>query len=112
MCYQQHVTQMGVAKEAAKICKDAMKFLHTLLQELTTDEAKKCAHSADRALRGNNTTVARKLLKFKEERELQGDSLFGVDTDINMWMEAAFSSIAVKATAKYGDPVIALCEEK
>ena len=112
MCYQQHVTQMGVAKDAVKICKNAMKFLHTLLSELTTDEAKKCAHSADRALRGNNTTVARKLLKFKEEREFQGDSLFGVDTDINMWMEAAFSSIAVKATAKYGDPVIALCEEK
>lgn len=111
-CYQQHVTQMSVAKEAAKICKDAMKFLHEIQSELTTDEAKKCAHSADRALRGNNITVARKLLKFKEERELQGDSLFGVDTDIDMWMESAFSSIAEKATAKYGEPVIALCEEK
>ena len=103
---------MSVAKEAAKICKDAMKFLHEIQSELTTDEAKKCAHSADRALRGNNITVARKLLKFKEERELQGDSLFGVDTDIDMWMESAFSSIAEKATAKYGEPVIALCEEK
>lgn len=112
LCYQQHVTQMGIAKEAIKVCKEAMKFLHSLQSELTTEEAKKCAHSADRALRGNNIAVARKLLKFKEERELQGDSLFGVDSDINMWMEYAFSSIAEKATAKYGEPVIALCEEK
>lgn len=112
LCYQQHVTQMSIAKDAAKVCRDAMSYLHQLKRELTSKEAVKCAHTADRALRGNNTTVARKLLKFKDERELMGDSLFGVDTDINMWMEYTFSSIAEKAVAKYGEPVIALCEEK
>ena len=112
MCYQQHVTQMGNAKEARKACTDAARYLHLIRAEITTPEALRCWDSANRALRNNNMTVAKKILKFKEERELQGDSLFGVDVDINMWVESAFSSIAEKAVAKYGEPVIALCEEK
>ncbi len=112
LCYQQHVTQMGIAKDATKVCKDAMAYLHQLQRELTSEEAINCAHAADRALRGNHTIVAKILLKFKEERELKGDSLFGVDMDLDMWMQQTFSSIAEKATAKYGEPVIALCEEK
>ena len=52
------------------------------------------------------------LLKFKEEREANGGSLFGVDYDIDSWLAAAFSTIAEKARIKYGDPVIAICEKE
>lgn len=109
-CYQQHVTHMATAKDASGTIKAANKFLHQIQNELN-EEAMKVWTAATRALRNNNITVARKLLKFKEEREQQGDSLFSVNFDINMWMTSAFSTIAEKAKVKYGDPVIAICEQ-
>ena len=112
LCYQQYVTQMDTAKDAKKECKDALSYLHQLKRELTSKEAVNCVHAVDRALRGGNLIVARKLLKFKKERELKGDSIFGVDMDLDLWMQQTFSSIAEKATAKYGEPEIAICEEK
>ena len=111
-CYQMHVTQMATARDASGTIRAANQFLHSLEPELTTPEAKKAWKAANRALRNNNTTVARRLLKFKEEREQQGDSLFGVNTDVSLWITSAFSVIAEKATVRYGDPVFALCEEK
>lgn len=109
-CYQQHVTHMVTAKDASGTIKAANIFLHQIQGELNED-AMKAWTAANRALRNNNTTVARKLLQFKEERERQGDSLFGVNFDINMWMTSAFSTIAEKAKIKYGEPVIAICEQ-
>ena len=111
-CYQQHVTQMANAKDSSGVVRVANKFLHDLEKELTSEEAKKAWTAANRALRGNNTTVARKLLKFKEEHETNGGSLFGVDYDIDSWLASAFSTIAEKAKIKYGDPVIAICEKE
>lgn len=111
-CYQQHVTQMANAKDSSGVVRAANKFLHDLENELTSEEARNAWTAANRALRGNNTTVARKLLKFKEEREANGGSLFGVDYDIDSWLAAAFSTIAEKARIKYGDPVIAICEKE
>lgn len=111
-CYQMHVTQMATARDASNTIRIANQFLHELEKELTTLEAKKAWKAADRALRSNNITVARRLLKFKEEREQQGESLFGVNTDASLWITSVFSTIAEKATVRYGDPVFALCEEK
>lgn len=112
MCYQQHVTQMSSSKDAKKICIDASNYLHKIRKDVTSKSALDCWDSANKALRNNNITVAKRILKYKEERELNGISLFGADMDINLWLESAFSSIAEKAAAKYGEPVIALCEEK
>ena len=112
MCYQQHVTQMSNSKDAKRNCTEAAKYLHEIRSEITSEEALKCWDSANKALRGNNITVAKKILKYKEEREQKGVSLFGADWDINVWLESAFSTIAEKAKVKYGEPVIALCEEK
>ena len=111
-CYQMHVTQMTTARDASGTIRSANQFLHSLEPELTTAEAKKAWKAADRALRKNNTTVARRLLKYKEEREQQGDSLFGVNTDASLWITSAFSTIAKTANERYGDPVFALCENK
>lgn len=111
-CYQQHVTSMARAEDASSTIREANKFLHEIKKELKTKDAMHAWTDADRALRNNNTTVARKLLKYKEERDSQGDSLFGVDNDINQWITEAFSSIADRARVRYGDPVIAICEYK
>lgn len=111
-CYNGHVTQMANARDASGTIREAMRFLQSIRKELSTNEAIKAWTAADRTLRNNNTTVARKLIKYRDERALQGDSLFGVDSDINMWMTGTFSTIAEKARIKYGEPVIALCEEK
>lgn len=112
MCYEQHVTQMANARDSSGVIRAANKFLHSLEQELASETAKKAWTAANRALRGNNMTVARKLLKFKEERDTKGDTLFGVDFDIDSWITSAFSTIAEKARVKYGDPVIAICEKE
>lgn len=111
-CYQMHVTQMATARDSSGTIRAANLFLHSLESELTTPEAKKAWKAANRALRNNNTTVARRLLKYKEERDQQGDSLFGVNEDVSIWITSVFSTIAEKATVRYGDPVFALCEEK
>ena len=107
-----HVTQMATARDSSGTIRAANLFLHSLESELTTPEAKKAWKAANRALRNNNTTVARRLLKYKEERDQQGDSLFGVNEDVSIWITSVFSTIAEKATVRYGDPVFALCEEK
>lgn len=111
-CYQQHVTQMANARDSSRLVRAADKFLHDLRNELRSEDAIEAWTAADRALRVNNTTVARKLLKFKEERETNGDSLFGVDYNIDSWLAAAFSTIAERAQIRYGDPVIAICEKE
>ena len=93
-CYQMHVTQMATARDSSGTIRAANLFLHSLESELTTPEAKKAWKAANRALRNNNTTVA------------------GVNEDVSIWITSAFSTIAEKATVRYGDPVFALCEEK
>lgn len=111
-CYQQHITVMANARDVSKTIKDAMTFLHNIQHEISSEEAMRSWSAANVALRANNTTVANKLLKYKEDREKNGETLFSVDNDINAWITSAFSIIAQKANVRYGEPVLAICEEK
>ena len=111
-CYNSHVTQMINSRDARYVIIEANTFLHdVILPNIKTEEGQRAYGAANIALRRNNISVARKLIKYKQELEQKGVSLFGLESDIDMWVSSAFSSIAEKAQQKYGNPEIALFEE-
>ena len=111
-CYNQHVTTMLNAKDSSADQKKALEFLRSIKNEITTDEAKAAWLSADAAVRRKHTTVIRTILKFKAVRDANGDSLFGVDFDINDWVKSSFSKIAEQAQKRHGQPHIVIYEQK
>lgn len=111
-CYNQHVTKMLNARDSSADQRKALEFLRSIKSEITTPEAQAAWTSADAAVRKKHTTVIRTILKFKATRDAYGDSLFGVDFDINDWVKASFSKIAQQATKRHGEPHIVLYEEK
>ncbi len=111
-CYNSHVTQMINSRDARYVIIEANTFLHdVILPNIKTEDGQRAYGAANIALRRNNISVARKLIKYKQELEQKGVSLFGLESDIDMWVSSAFSSIAEKAQQKYGNPEIALFEE-
>lgn len=111
-CYNQHVTKMLNARDVNANQRKALEFWHSIKDEITSDEAKNAWLAAETAIRKKHTTVIRIILKFKENHEASGDSLFGSDFDINSWVQASFSKIAAQAEIKHGKPSIVIYEEK
>ncbi|MDN4753193.1 helicase-related protein [Porphyromonadaceae bacterium W3.11] len=108
--YHQHITRMKKAKESNKTIKEAMVILKKKIEPfLHSNDAKQISKKVDNALRQNNITVANKLIKFDKEYKY---SLFGVDYDFEAWMSDTFGKIAKQSKAKYGQPYIALYENK
>jgi hypothetical protein len=100
------------SRDARYVIIEANTFLHdVILPNIKTEDGQRAYGAANIALRRNNISVARKLIKYKQELEQKGVSLFGLESDIDMWVSSAFSSIAEKAQQKYGNPEIALFEE-
>lgn len=111
-CYNQHVTKMLNSRDSSADQRKALEFWHSIKNEITTEEAQNAWLSAEAAVRKKHTTVIRVILKFKATYDANGYSLFGADFDINDWVRASFSKIAVQAEKKYGQPNIVIYEEK
>ena len=111
-CYNQHVTRMLNARDISANQRKALEFLHSIRGHITSQEAKSAWLSAEDAVRKKHTTVIHTILKFKSERDMYGDSLFGTDFDISDWVKETFSRIATQAEQRFGKPNIVIYEEK
>lgn len=108
--YNTHVNQMRTARDSKGIIKKAMKFLNDEIKPKISFEAMAEYNRAFNALRNGSYAIAEFILKFENEFNSSGATLFGTDYDLSSWVTTAFAHIADRAQQKFGEPHIALIE--
>lgn len=110
--YNVHVNQMRRAKETKGEIKKAITFLHDLVRPRLTSEGMPSYNKALDALRNASPGVARKILQFQKEYNQFGESLFGMNFDLDIWLNSTFGYLEEQANYQFGTPKIALIESK
>lgn len=110
--YHAHVNQMRRAKETQGEIKKAMSFLHDEIRPKLTSEGMASYQKAFNTLRNGSPGIARRILRFAKEYEQHGESLFGMNFDLDIWVNSAFGYLKEQANNSFGQPTISLIESK
>ena len=70
-------------------------------------ETKKILRDVDKAIRHGNRFIISTLIEYGKQMDTNQLNLFGVDFDINMWIQSTFSFVAKQAIKKRGEASVA-----
>ncbi len=108
--FSKHVTHSIHAKDINEKQKTALAAIVKIRSLLTDDSALISLKAAERAVKDKNIDVIKAVLKWNDEYESSGISVFGINADVNEWVKNAFKTITEKAVLKKGEPYVALYE--
>ena len=105
-----HVTHSIHAKDINDKQKNALAAIAKIRLMLTDDAAFASLKAAERAVKDKNVDVIKAVLKWEEDYDRSGASMFGLNSDVNDWVKTAFKTVTEKAKLKKGEAYIALYE--
>ena len=105
-----HVTHSIHAKDINDNQKKALATITIIRSMLKDNTAFASLKAAEKAIRDKNVDVIKAILKWKEDYDRSGASIFGLNSDVNDWVKNAFKTITEKAKLKKGEAYIALYE--
>lgn len=112
-CYAQHVVYYLSAKDANKRMKEASHVIEEIKGKTeVSKESKLLLNIVRKAVENNDSFIIKILLKYKEEADKGSQTLFGIEYDINAWIETTFKHLLEKAKQKRGDTTLAFYEIK
>ena len=108
-CYNTQVSCSLLARDADKRLKKALEVLDTIKHiEGISLESNRIINAASTAIRHKNSAIVKALIEFDRNYQREQHTLFGIDFDINSWLQGAFAQIADLNVCQYGEPTIAL----
>ena len=106
--YQSHVVNGIKANDINKRGVTALKIVNSLMKHQDVKpETKKILRDVDKAVRHGNRFIISTLIEYGKQMESQQPTLFGIDFDINMWIQSTFAYVAGQATKKRGESFVA-----
>lgn len=108
--FSAHITHSIHAKDINDKQKNALAAIVNLRSMLKDDAAFESLKAAEKAVKSKNIDVMNAVLKWKENYDRSGASVFGLDSDANEWVKNAFKTVTEKAKLKKGEAYIALYE--
>lgn len=108
--FSRHITHSIHARDIKTNQVKALAALVKIRKLLTDNAAKISLKAAERAVKDKNADVINAVVKWNDEYERSGESLFGINSDINEWVKKTFKTITEKAVLKKGKPYVALYE--
>ena len=108
--FSKHVTHSIHAKDINDKQKNALAAIAKIRLMLTDDAAFASLKAAERAVKDKNVDVIKAVLKWEEDYDRSGASMFGLNSDVNDWVKTAFKTVTEKAKLKKGEAYIALYE--
>lgn len=106
--YQQHVTHALGGRDSNKYIKEAQEYVRELRNNTEiSKETKELLKQVNILVRNKNNFVIKTLLKHKKQTDNGQASLFGVDFDINSWLQATFAHLASQAVDRRGESTLA-----
>ena len=107
-CYNTQVSRSLSARDAAKRQKQALDVLDKIRHiEGVSPESNSIINAANMAIRHKNSAIIKALIEFDKNYRKEQQTLFGIDFDINSWLQGAFAHIADLNVRQYGEPIIA-----
>ena len=107
--YQQHVTHALGGRDSNNRIREAQEYIRELRNyEGVTVETKKLLAQILTLVRNKNNFVIKTILKQKNINNATQGTLFGIDYDINMWIETTFSNLARFAVERRGESNLAV----
>lgn len=106
--YQSHVVNGIKASDINKRSVTALGIVNKLMKlNDIKPETKKILRDVDKAIRHGNRFIISTLIKYGKQMDTNQLNLFGVDFDINMWIQSTFSFVAKQAIKKRGEASVA-----
>ena len=107
--YQQHVTHALGGRDSNNRIREAQEYIRDLRNsEGVTVETKRLLAHINNLVRNKNNFVIKTILKQKKINNITQGSLFGIDYDVNAWVETTFSNLAHFAVEQRGESKLAV----
>ena len=107
--YQQHVTHALGGRDSNNRIREAQEYIRVLRNsDEVTPQTKRLLAQINNLVRNNNQFVIKTILKHKRMSVEGQNSLFGIDYDINTWVETTFSNLARFAIERRGESKLAI----
>lgn len=107
--YQQHITHALGGRDSNSRISKAQEFIRELRNATgVSDKTRRLLAQVNNLVRNNNSFAIKTLLRQKELMQPQPESLFGIDYDINAWVETTFSNLARVAVEQRGESNLAI----
>lgn len=105
--YQQHVTHALGGRDSNKYIKEAQEYVRELRNNTEiSKETKELLKQVNILVRNKNNFVIKTLLKHKKQNDSGQLSLFGVDFDINSWLQGTFAHLASQSVDRRGQSIL------
>lgn len=102
--YQQHVTHALGGRDSNNRIREVQEYIRDLRNsEGVTVETKRLLAHINNLVRNKNNFVIKTILKQKKINNITQGSLFGIDYDVNAWVEITFSNLARFAVERRGE---------
>ena len=106
--YQSHVVNGIKSSDINKRSVTALAVVNKLMKlNDVKPETKKILRDVDKAIRHGNRFIISTLIEYGKQMDTNQLNLFGVDFDINMWIQSTFSFVAKQAIKKRGEASVA-----